>query len=105
MNGILPLNDAMWAGQTAAYTGTAGTLTGWLPGCDAVVVLCTTAAFVRVAPDGTGETATTGDTAVTANVATVFRIPATFLGAGKWTVSAIQVASGGNLYAKPVNIN
>lgn len=101
---IDPLNDAMWAGQTVAYTGTAGTVNGWLPGCDGVMVMCTTAAFVRVAADGTGETATAGDTPVTANVATAFRIPSKLLESGKWTVSAIQVASGGNLYAKPVNL-
>lgn len=80
-------------GQNVAYTGTAGTITNALPpGTGAVVVLCTTAAFVRVGAD---PTATSSDLPVAANVPV--RLEA---GQGD-KVSAIQVASGGTLYATP----
>ena len=45
---LRPLNDAAFAGQTASYTGTAGSTTGWPAGPQGVLVTCTTAAYVRV---------------------------------------------------------
>ena len=52
---VTPLNDAQFAAQTTTYTGTAGTVTGWPKGPNAVAVTVTTAAYVRV---GEGVTAT-----------------------------------------------
>lgn len=93
---VVPLNDARWGAQTVAYTGTAGTVTGWPAGPTAVWVVPTTAAYVRV---GVGVTATTADLYVPANTAVLVRVPP---GKGDpWTVSAIQVAAGGSIYAKP----
>lgn len=97
MERITPLNDAKFAGQTTTYTGTAGTLTGWMAGPRGVLVVCTTNAYVRV---GEGVTATTADLFIPAYVPYVIDVP---YGTGStWTVSAIQVASGGSVYAKPV---
>lgn len=93
---LTPLNDAKWAGQSTTYTGTAGTLTGWDRGPGAVCVVCTTAAHVRV---GSGVTATTADIYVAANTPVIITVPPE---APSWTVSAIQNASGGSVYAKPV---
>ena len=96
-NLVVPLNDAGFAAQTAAYTGTAGTCTGWKPGPGAVWVVCTTAAYVRV---GESVTATTADLYCPANTAVRVAVPD---GTGStWTVSAIQVAAGGSVYAKPL---
>jgi len=96
MDRIKPLND--FPGATVAYTGTAGSTAAFPAGPGAVVVLCTTAACVRV---GEGVTATTADIPVAANQHVVIEVPR---GTGApWRVSAIQIASGGNLYAKPVN--
>ena len=95
---LRPLNDPAFAAQSAAYTGTAGSTTGWNAGPQGVLVTCTTAAFVRV---GEGVTATTADTYVPANTPIPFFVPR---GTGAaWRVSAIQVASGGTVYAKPIN--
>ena len=93
---VTPLNDAQFAAQTTTYTGTAGTVTGWPKGPNAVAVTVTTAAYVRV---GEGVTATSADLYVPANTHVVITVPPT---ANVWTVSAIQVASGGSVYAKPV---
>ena len=92
---ITPCNDAQFAGQTTTYTGTAGTVTGWKKGPTNVAVVCTTAAYIRV---GEAVTATTGDLYVPANVHVVVSVPPN---AQTFTVSAIQVASGGSVYAKP----
>lgn len=94
---LTPLNDAKYAGQTASYTGTAGTVTGWPKGPSAVAVVVTTAAYVRV---GEGVTATSADLYIPANTHVVIIVPPTV--ADTFTVSAIQVASGGSVYAKPV---
>ena len=94
-----PLSDAAYGAQTASYTGTAGSTTGWRPGPQGVVVWSTTAAYVRV---GEGVTATTADMPIPANTPIPFDVPQ---GTGAtWRVSAIQVASGGTVYAKPINI-
>ena len=85
---------------TANYTGTAGSTTAWNPGPEGVVVWSTTAAYIRV---GEGVTATTADTPIPANTPIPFKVPQ---GTGApWRVSAIQVAAGGTLYAKPINQN
>jgi len=85
---------------TASYTGTAGVTSAWAPGPEGVVVWSTTAAYIKV---GEGVTATTADTPIPANTPIPFIVPN---GTGApWRVSAIQVASGGSVYAKPINQN
>lgn len=81
-------------GKKVAYTGTAGSVT-ITQTANAVLVYCSTAAYVRV-----GATATTSDVPVVANVPLV--LPCDGLGGGPITVSAIQDASGGNLFAMPL---
>ena len=101
---LRPLMDAAFAGANAAYTGTAGSTSTWPAGPQGVLVTCTTAAYVRV---GEGVTATTGDTYLPANTPVLFYVPQPGGGGGTgapWRVSAIQVASGGTVYAKPCNI-
>ena len=101
---LRPLMDAAFAGANVAYTGTAGSTSTWPAGPQGVLVTCTTAAYVRV---GEGVTATTGDTYLPANTPVLFYVPQPGGGGGSgapWRVSAIQVASGGTVYAKPCNI-
>lgn len=96
---LRPLDDSNFPAYTAAYTGTAGSTTAWPAGPQGVVVWSTTAAYVRV---GEGVTATSADTPIPANTPIPFRVPP---GTGApWRVSAIQVSSGGTVYAKPINI-
>jgi hypothetical protein len=96
---LKPLSDASFAAQTVSYTGTAGSTTGWPAGPQGVVIWSTTAAYVRV---GEGVTATTADTPIPANTPIPFAVPQ---GTGAaWRVSAIQISSGGAVYAKPINI-
>ena len=93
-----PLDDATFTARSASYTGTAGSTGTWPAGPQGVLVTCTTAAYVRV---GEGVTATTADTYVPANTPIPFFVPR---GTGApWRVSAIQVSSGGTVYAKPIN--
>jgi hypothetical protein len=96
---LRPLNDAGFAAQSVAYTGTAGSTTGWNAGPQGVLVWCTTDAYIRV---GNAVTATTADTPLPANTPVPFTVPKGT--GGLWRVSAIQVAAGGTLYAKPINI-
>ena len=94
-----PLSDSTFPGRTAAYTGTAGTTTAWDPGPQVVLVWATTAAYVAV---GEGVTATTNSTPIPANTIVYLSVPA---GTGSpWRVSAIQVATGGSVYCKPLNL-
>ena len=96
---LRPLNDSAFAAQSAAYTGTAGSTTGWPAGPQGVVVWCTTPAYVRVGED---VTATSADMPIPANTPIPFKVPG---GTGApWRVSAIQVTGGGTVYAKPINI-
>lgn len=96
---LKPLADSLFAAQTAAYTGTAGNTSTWPAGPQGVVVWSTTAAYILV---GEGVTATTAATPIPANTPIPFAVPA---GTGApWRVSAIQVSSGGSVYAKPINI-
>ena len=93
------LDDAQFTARTASFTGTAGSTDSWPAGPQGVVVWTTTAAYIRVGADAT---ATTADMPIPANTPIPFEVPA---GTGApWRVSAIQVSSGGTLYAKPINI-
>ena len=97
---LKPLADTVYPAKTVAYTGTAGSTGTWNPGPQGVVVWATTAAYIAV---GEGATATTSSTPIPANVPVPFIVPK---GTGApWRVSAIQVASGGNVYAKPISGN
>lgn len=96
---LRPLNDAGFAAQSAAYTGTAGSVTGWNAGPQGVLVWSTSDAYIRV---GEGVTATTADTPLPANTPVPFTVPRGT--GGLWRVSAIQISAGGTLYAKPINI-
>lgn len=83
--------DGTWrldASGTIAYTGTAGVSTAAASGIRAVRVLTTTAAFIKI---GKSATAVADDTYMPAGVPAIFQC---FEGE---RVSAIQVASGGNL--------
>jgi hypothetical protein len=94
-----PLADALYPGRTVSYTGTAGSTATWQAGPQGVVVWSTTAAYVVV---GEGVTATTSSTPIPPNTPIPFKVPE---GTGApWRVSAIQVDSGGSVYAKPINI-
>lgn len=94
-----PLADGNFPAYTASYTGTAGSTTAWPSGPQGVVIWSTTAAYVTV---GEGVTATTSSTPIPANTPIPFIVPQ---GTGApWRVSAIQIASGGTVYAKPINI-
>ena len=85
---------------TANYTGTAGSTSTWPAGPQGVVVWSDQACYVRV---GEGVTATTADTPIPPFTPIPFTVPP---GTGApWRVSAIQVATGGTVYAKPININ
>lgn len=96
---LRPLNDAAFAAKSVAYTGTAGVTGTWPAGPQGVLVWCTTDAYIRV---GEGVTATTSDTPIPAGTPVPFFVtPGT---GAPWRVSAIQVAAGGTLYAKPINI-
>lgn len=79
-------------GSVTSYTGTAGATSAInQPGVNAVWVLCTTAAYVKV---GVSATATSVDWPVAANVPVIIPVEAE----PGFRVSAIQVASGGNLH-------
>lgn len=96
---INPLTKADYPGRTVTYTGTAGVTATWNPGPQGVMVWCSTAAYVEV---GEGVTATTASIPVPANVPVFFKVPQ---GTGApWRVSAIQVSSGGSVYAQPFNL-
>lgn len=94
-----PLADSNFPAKTASFTGTAGTTTTWPAGAQGVVVWADSACYVLV---GEGVTATTSSTPIPANTPIPFYVPP---GTGApWCVSAIQVSSAGNVYAKPINI-
>ena len=96
MSAFLAADDAAFAAQTVAYTGSAGNTATFQSGPNAVLVFATTAAYVKV---GVGVTATTSSTPLPANTPIIMAVPQ---GTGApWRVSAIQVASGGDVYAKP----
>jgi len=91
-------SQTAFPGRTVAYTGTAGNTGTWAPGPQLVWVFSTTAAYIEV---GESVVATTASTPIPANTLVCFKVPVTV--SGEWRVSAIQVASGGDVYAKPGN--
>ena len=93
-----PLSKADFAAQTATYTGTAGSTTGWNAGPEGVVVWSDQACYVEI---GEGAVATTASTPIPAMTPIPFKVPATV--SGIWRVSAIQVSTGGTVYCKPIN--
>ena len=96
---LRPLMDANFTARTASYTGTAGSTGTWPAGPQGVVVWSTSDCYVRV---GEGVTATSADTPIPANTPIPFFVPQ---GTGApFRVSAIQIAQGGTIYVKPVNI-
>ena len=96
-----PLADAAFNLQSAAYTGTAGSTTGWPAGPQGVAIWSTSDAVVVVG-EGVTASATVG-MPLPANVPVVFKVPQ---GTGStWRVSAIQLSAGGTVYAKPCNIS
>lgn len=96
---LRPLNDAGFAAQSAAYSGTAGSVTGWNAGPQGVLVWSTSDAYIIV---GEGVTATTAATPLPAFTPVPMTVPQGT--GGVWRVSAIQISAGGTLYAKPINI-
>lgn len=92
---LVPSEDAP---ATITYTGTAGVTATFKPGPRAVLVWCTTDAYVKV---GEGVTATTANsTPIPAYVPVKLTVPQ---GTGApWRVSAIQISAGGSVYAKPL---
>ena len=101
---LRPLNDSGFATQSVAYTGTAGSVTGWNAGPQGVLVWSTTDAYILV---GEGVTATSAATPIPAGTPVPIYVPQPGGGGGTgapWRVSAIQISSGGTLYAKPINI-
>ena len=94
-----PLNDTTFPALSVAYTGTAGNTATWQAGPQGVVIWSDQACYVTV---GEGAVATTASTPIPANSPIPFKVPE---GTGApWRVSAIQVSTGGTVYAKPVNI-
>jgi len=93
-----PLADTTFPARSQTYTGTAGVTGTWSAGPQGVVVWSDQACFVLV---GEAVTATTSSTPIPANTPIPFKVPQ---GTGApWRVSAIQVSTGGTVYAKPMN--
>jgi len=96
---VKPLSDTTFPAYSVSFTGTAGSTTAWAAGPQGVIVWATEPCYVTV---GEGATATTASTPVPAFTPIPFAVPE---GTGApWRVSAIQVSTGGTVYAKPVNI-
>jgi hypothetical protein len=101
---LRPLTDLTFASKNVAYTGTAGNTATWPAGAQGVLVWSTTDAYIIV---GEGVTATTNDTPIPAYTPIPFYVPQPSdpgVGGGQWRVSALQVSTGGTVYAKPINI-
>jgi hypothetical protein len=96
---LRPLNDSGFATQSVAYTGTAGSVTGWNAGPQGVLVWSTTDSYILVGEDVTATSAATPLPAYTPVPITVPQGTG-----GVWRVSAIQISVGGTMYAKPINI-
>ncbi|CAB4172662.1 hypothetical protein UFOVP934_42 [uncultured Caudovirales phage] len=95
-----PLIGDQFVARSVSFTGTAGSTGTWPAGPQGVVVWSDQACYILV---GEGVTATTANgTPLPANTPVPFVVPS---GTGApWRVSAIQVSTGGTLYAKPINI-
>jgi len=96
---LKPLSKADYPAYSVAYTGTAGNTSTWLPGPQGVVVWSDQACYVEV---GVGAVATTASTPIPPFTPIPFAVPLDTTGA-PWRVSAIQVATGGTVYCKPIN--
>ena len=68
---LRPLSDPAFGTQSVAYTGTAGSVTGWPAGPQGVLVWCTSDAYIRV---GNGVTATSADTPLPANTPALYSL-------------------------------
>jgi hypothetical protein len=80
--------------QSAAFTGTAGTITNAIgSGCNKVRVIVTAAAYIKI---GSSPPATTSDVYLPADAAEYFTI------ASGEKVSAVQVSSGGTLHVTEI---
>ena len=101
MDLINPCSNADFPGRSVAYTGTAGNTATWNPGPQAVFVWSDQACYVEVGVDAV---ATTASTPIPANTPVRIILPTNMNGA-PWRVSAIQVSTGGTVYAKPINRN
>lgn len=96
-----PCSKADYPAYSVSYTGTAGSTTAWNPGPQGVVVWSDQACYVEVGVDAT---ATTASTPIPPFTPIPFVLPTNTSGA-PWRVSAIQVSTGGTVYAKPINRN
>jgi hypothetical protein len=92
--------DAAFAAKSVAYTGTAGVTGTWPNGPQGILVWSDQACYVRV---GVGVTATSADTPIPPFTPIAFRAPQG-MDTGPWRVSAVQVSTGGTVFAKPINI-
>jgi hypothetical protein len=93
------LSPADYPGRTITYTDTAGVTDTWKSGPQGVLIWATTDAYVTI---GEGVTATSANIPIPAMTAIPFAVPQ---GTGApWRVSALQISSGGSVYAKPINI-
>lgn len=95
---LKPLSKGDFAAQTASYTGTAGSTSGWNAGPQGVLVWSDQACYVEI---GESATATTASTPIPPFTPVPFAVPLTT--SGVWRVSAIQVSTGGTVYCKPIN--
>lgn len=98
MDFLNPPNDPSFPARTVAYTGTAGNTGTWPAGPAGVLVWATSAAYVKV---GVGAVATVTDMPIPANAAVLIKVDNPT--AQPWRVSAIQIASLGDVFAKPMN--
>jgi hypothetical protein len=93
-----PMSKADFPAQTASFTATAGSTTGWNTGPEGVVVWSDQPCYVEV---GVGAVATTASTPIPAFTPIPFKVPTGTT--GTWRVSAIRVANDGIVYCKPMN--
>jgi hypothetical protein len=95
---LKPLNKTDFPAFSVSFTGSAGNTSTWNAGPQGVMVWSDQPCFVEV---GEGAVATTASTPIPAFTPIPFAVPITVSGA--WRVSAIQVSTGGIVYAKPIN--
>jgi len=93
-----PLSRSNFPAQTASFSGTAGSTTGWNTGPEGVMIWSDQPCYVVV---GENVTATTSDTQMPACTPIPFKIQSSV--SGVWRVSAIQISSSGTIYCKPLN--
>ncbi len=93
-----PLSKTDFPARTASYTGSAGNTSTWAAGPQGVVIWSDQACYVEV---GESAVATTASTPVPPFTPIPFKVPQGT--GGQWRVSAIQVSTGGTVYAKPIN--